>query len=81
MVTARIRTVSLSMVVVVYAIGAVLIVSGLKGAVAWLLLGLFAGLGLVVLTAPLLERASGRVLPTRDPWVQEWQEIWRRPVC
>lgn len=81
MVTERIRTVSLSMVVAVYAIGAVLIVSGLEGAVAWLLLGLFAGLGLVVLTAPLLERASGRVLPTRDPWVQEWQRIWRQPVC
>lgn len=81
MVTERVRTVSLSMVVVVYAVGAVLIVSGLKGAVAWLLLGLFVGLGLVVLTAPLLERASGRVLPTRDPWVQEWRQIWRRPVC
>jgi len=81
MVTERVRTVSLSMVVVVYAVGAVLIVSGLKGAVAWLLLGLFAGLGLVVLTAPLLERASGRLFPTRDPWVQEWRQIWRRPVC
>ncbi len=81
MVTARIAPISLSMVVAVYAIGAVLVVSGLEGPTAWLLLGLFAGLGLVVLTAPLLERASGRLFPTRDPWVQEWQQIWRRPVC
>lgn len=78
---AKITAVSRSMVVVVYALCTVLLVAGLQGTAAWLLLGLFAVLALVVLAAPFWERGSARISQAADPWAREWRQIWRRPVC
>ncbi|MBI2918259.1 MAG: hypothetical protein HYY01_09710 [Chloroflexi bacterium] len=75
--------IGLTMAAAVYGLGAILLLSGVAGRVAWAFLASFAAVVAVTLAWAIVHSVLPRVTALangyQDPWVQQWEALMQRP--
>ena len=81
--TTRQKTINMGLVMaaVVYGLGALLLLSGVAGRVAWAFLASFTAVAVVTLAWATVQSVMPHIPRPRyeDPWVAYWETLMRRP--